>query len=100
SCIKLSFWALTCSRSASLRSVSADVPQAARPNARAAKVYVSFLIATTPLSNGVRLALPRMARLHVGTAGYNFPEWKGSFYPPKLASTKWLEFYAQQLRPV
>src|SRR5258705_13357942 len=36
-------------------------------------------------------------RLHVGTSGYNFPEWKGSFYPAKLASAKWLEDYAQQL---
>lgn len=41
-----------------------------------------------------------MARLHVGTSGYNFPEWKGSFYPPKLPSAKWLEFYAQQLGTV
>src|ERR1043166_9156639 len=41
-----------------------------------------------------------MLRLHVGTSGYNFPEWKGSFYPPKLPSGKWLEFYAQQLGTV
>lgn len=39
-------------------------------------------------------------RLHVGTSGYNFPEWKGSFYPPKLPSAKWLEYYAQQLGTV
>src|SRR5258706_116310 len=50
----------------------------------------------------VRLALPPMLplRLHVGTSGYNFPEWKGSFYPPKLPSSKWLEYYAQQLGTV
>jgi uncharacterized protein YecE (DUF72 family) len=41
-----------------------------------------------------------MPRLHVGTSGYNFPEWRGSFYPPKLASAKWLEYYAQQLGTV
>jgi uncharacterized protein YecE (DUF72 family) len=41
-----------------------------------------------------------MLRLHVGTSGYNFPEWKGSFYPPKLASAKWLEYYAQRLGTV
>lgn len=39
-------------------------------------------------------------RLHVGTSGYNFPEWRGTFYPPKLPSAKWLEFYAQQLGTV
>jgi uncharacterized protein YecE (DUF72 family) len=38
--------------------------------------------------------------LHVGTSGYNFPEWKGSFYPPKLPSAKWLEYYATQLGTV
>jgi uncharacterized protein YecE (DUF72 family) len=41
-----------------------------------------------------------VSRLHVGTSGYNFPEWKGSFYPPKLPSSKWLEYYAQQLATV
>jgi uncharacterized protein YecE (DUF72 family) len=41
-----------------------------------------------------------MPRLLTGTSGYNFPEWKGSFYPPKLPSAKWLEYYAQQLGTV
>jgi len=41
-----------------------------------------------------------MLRLHVGTSGYNFPEWRGSFYPPKLATAKWLAYYAQQLGTV
>ena len=41
-----------------------------------------------------------MPRLLVGTSGYNFPEWRGSFYPPKLPSKHWLEFYAQQLGTV
>src|SRR5207247_396227 len=27
-------------------------------------------------------------------------EWKGSFYPPKLPTAKWLEYYAQQLGAV
>jgi uncharacterized protein YecE (DUF72 family) len=39
-------------------------------------------------------------QLRVGTSGYNFPEWKGSFYPPKLPSAKWLEYYASQLGTV
>src|SRR5262245_5354906 len=39
-------------------------------------------------------------RLHVGTSGYNFPECRGTFYPPTLPSTKWLEYYAQQLGTV
>jgi len=39
-------------------------------------------------------------RLFVGTSGYNFPEWKGTFYPPKLPTAKWLEFYASRLGTV
>jgi uncharacterized protein YecE (DUF72 family) len=38
--------------------------------------------------------------LHVGTSGYNFPEWRGSFYPAKLPTAKWLEYYATQLGTV
>jgi uncharacterized protein YecE (DUF72 family) len=30
----------------------------------------------------------------VGTSGYNYPEWKGNFYPANLASAKMLPFYA------
>ena len=30
----------------------------------------------------------------VGTSGYNYPEWKGSFYPPELRAAKMLEYYA------
>ncbi len=30
----------------------------------------------------------------VGTSGYNYPEWKGSFYPAKLSAAKMLPFYS------
>jgi uncharacterized protein YecE (DUF72 family) len=30
----------------------------------------------------------------IGTSGYNYPEWRGSFYPPDLPSAKMLGFYA------
>src|SRR5215470_17909379 len=36
----------------------------------------------------------------VGTSGYNYPEWKGSFYPEKLPAAKMLPFYAQSFRSV
>lgn len=29
-----------------------------------------------------------------GTSGYAYPEWKGSFYPPKIKSEEMLSFYA------
>ena len=30
----------------------------------------------------------------VGTSGYNYPEWKGSFYPADLPAAKFLPYYA------
>lgn len=34
-------------------------------------------------------------KIHVGTSGWSYKHWKGGFYPAKLASTKWLQFYAE-----
>ena len=36
----------------------------------------------------------------VGTSGYNYPEWKGSFYPEKIPSAKMLPYYAERLPTV
>ncbi len=36
----------------------------------------------------------------VGTSGYNYPEWKGSFYPPTLAASKMLPYYAERFPTV
>src|SRR3954468_16037169 len=36
----------------------------------------------------------------VGTSGYNYPEWKGSFYPADLPATKMLPFYASKFPTV
>jgi uncharacterized protein YecE (DUF72 family) len=36
----------------------------------------------------------------VGTSGYNYPEWKGSFYPEKFSSDKMLPYYAERFRTV
>jgi len=36
----------------------------------------------------------------VGTSGYNYPEWKGSFYPADLAASKMLPYYASKFRTV
>ncbi|HYT72812.1 MAG TPA: DUF72 domain-containing protein [Gemmatimonadales bacterium] len=38
--------------------------------------------------------------VHVGTSGYNFPEWKGTFYPAKFPESQMLEYYAQRLSTV
>ena len=36
----------------------------------------------------------------VGTSGYNYPEWKGSFYPADLAAKKMLPYYAARFPTV
>jgi uncharacterized protein YecE (DUF72 family) len=36
----------------------------------------------------------------IGTSGYNYPEWKGSFYPEKLPATKMLPYYAERFSTV
>jgi uncharacterized protein YecE (DUF72 family) len=36
----------------------------------------------------------------VGTSGYNYPEWKGSFYPERLPLAKMLPYYAERFTTV
>jgi uncharacterized protein YecE (DUF72 family) len=36
----------------------------------------------------------------VGTSGYNYPEWKGNFYPETLPAAKMLPYYAERLSTV
>jgi uncharacterized protein YecE (DUF72 family) len=39
--------------------------------------------------------VPHNARMvRIGTSGYNYPEWKGRFYPEALPASKMLAFYA------
>jgi uncharacterized protein YecE (DUF72 family) len=38
--------------------------------------------------------------LYVGTSGYSYKEWKGSFYPEKLPAKEMLSYYASQLPAV
>ena len=39
-------------------------------------------------------------RVLVGTSGYNYPEWRGTFYPEKLSADKMLAFYADRFPTV
>jgi len=38
--------------------------------------------------------------LHVGTSGYSYKGWKGTFYPERIAAGDMLRFYATQLAAV
>src|SRR4029077_1476191 len=35
-----------------------------------------------------------------GTSGYNYPEWRGTFYPEKLPAAKMLPYYAERFPTV
>jgi uncharacterized protein YecE (DUF72 family) len=39
-------------------------------------------------------------RVLVGTSGYSYPEWKGSFYPQDLPAKKMLRYYAERFPTV
>ena len=36
----------------------------------------------------------------IGTSGYNYPEWRGSFYPEKFPTAKMLAFYSARFNTV
>ena len=38
--------------------------------------------------------------VRVGTSGYNYPEWRGSFYPEKFSTDKMLAYYAERFSTV
>jgi len=39
-------------------------------------------------------------KVWVGTSGYNYPEWKGSFYPETMPAAKMLPYYAERFPTV
>ena len=38
--------------------------------------------------------------VHVGTSGYNYPEWRGTFYPEKFSASKMFGYYSERFRTV
>jgi uncharacterized protein YecE (DUF72 family) len=40
------------------------------------------------------------AQVHIGTSGWSYAHWKGSFYPEHLPGSRMLEYYAQRLNCV
>src|SRR2546430_13615203 len=39
-------------------------------------------------------------KLHVGTSGYSYKEWKGNFYPEDLPAKEMLSYYSRRLLAV
>lgn len=38
--------------------------------------------------------------VHVGISGYNYPGWRGSFYPRDLPARRWLEYASRQFNSI
>ena len=34
-----------------------------------------------------------MSRIHIGTSGWNYEHWQGSFFPEDLSKKEWLKYY-------
>src|SRR5512137_863775 len=39
-------------------------------------------------------------KIHVGTSGYSYKEWKGKFYPETISPKEMLRFYSERLGAV
>ena len=48
----------------------------------------------------ITVAYVMSATIRIGTSGFSYKEWLGSFYPEKLAGSKMLAHYAQRLAAV
>jgi uncharacterized protein YecE (DUF72 family) len=38
--------------------------------------------------------------VHIGCAGWNYRDWRGTFYPEKLPARRWLEYYTEHFDTV
>lgn len=38
-----------------------------------------------------------MSALYIGTSGWHYPHWKGTFYPDDVPTRQWLAYYAERL---
>lgn len=38
----------------------------------------------------------KAGKLHIGTSGWSYKEWKEAYYPKELKSTDWLSYYAKE----
>lgn len=41
-----------------------------------------------------------MTRVHIGTSGFHYKHWRGTFYPGKMPASQWLDYYTQHFDTV
>ena len=52
------------------------------------------------MTSCVTATRPSVTGLHVGTSGFSYPEWRGSFYPAGARPAEFLRLYAERLSSV
>src|SRR5215217_4487907 len=64
-------------------------------NCRFVKQYINLEdFRKSAIGNG------KSAMIYVGTSGYSYKEWKGSFYPEKIPAKDMLSFYSSRFQAV
>src|ERR1700704_103766 len=53
-----------------------------------------------PLAEPASSFAEQQVTLYVGTSGFSYPEWKGTFYPEGLPAGRFLDAYAKRLNAV
>jgi uncharacterized protein YecE (DUF72 family) len=53
-----------------------------------------------PLASGDFRVRTKNVKTWVGTSGFSYPEWRGTFYPAKMPPAKMLAYYAERLSTV
>ena len=53
-----------------------------------------------PPTVSMQATRPKLHPVHVGCSGWNYPSWRGAFYPQGAAQQRWLELYARRFDTV
>jgi uncharacterized protein YecE (DUF72 family) len=81
--------------------VSHEAGRKATPVFNAPIEHSAFRFALgTPHPAQFRTSHSEFEMIWIGTSGYNYPEWKGTFYPADLPASKMLPFYAARFPTV
>jgi uncharacterized protein YecE (DUF72 family) len=54
-----------------------------------------------PADSPIRNSQSEIRNVQIGTSGWNYKHWAGGrFYPPRLAASRWLEFFSRRFHTV
>ena len=80
---------------------AAGTPRVSALGSRAVTPSTGLLVHLQNLAPAARpSASISLMKVHVGTSGYSYKEWRGSFYPEKIKPAEMLAFYGQHFDTV